>query len=264
MFGNTEKLLKRTKSRFVSFCCWFVYILPETISRLEIWFRFARSMFTFPRFCILPLKPRMPFYAVAKGRSPGIYKTWWVMWINLLSPSINEFHLRDDCKAQIEKFSGAAFKKFNTEAECNRFISERAAGSSTNTEGVQKPTIISNAVAQKALHTTPSGNKFTGGSRQGQRPTKFTAPQRQQPTRDSHSSATDDDVDVKFLANLGNCLKRRSTADQDTRKTKQGRYEFQTDKLGFVHVYTDGSCVNNGKVGARAGLGVYFGEDHPL
>lgn len=40
--------------------------------------------------------------------------------------------------------------------------------------------------------------------------------------------------------------------------------KFQQDGKGFVHVYTDGSCINNGKHTAAAGLGVYFGKDHPL
>lgn len=32
----------------------------------------------------------------------------------------------------------------------------------------------------------------------------------------------------------------------------------------FINVYTDGSCKNNGRVGARAGYGVYFGPNNPL
>ncbi|KAK1796016.1 hypothetical protein P4O66_009115 [Electrophorus voltai] len=31
-----------------------------------------------------------------------------------------------------------------------------------------------------------------------------------------------------------------------------------------VVVYTDGCCTGNGKTGARAGIGVYWGPDHPL
>lgn len=31
-----------------------------------------------------------------------------------------------------------------------------------------------------------------------------------------------------------------------------------------VVVYTDGCCSANGKVGARAGIGVYWGLNHPL
>lgn len=30
-----------------------------------------------------------------------------------------------------------------------------------------------------------------------------------------------------------------------------------------MHIYTDGSCINNGKKYARAGIGVYFGENDP-
>lgn len=33
---------------------------------------------------------------------------------------------------------------------------------------------------------------------------------------------------------------------------------------GFTEVYTDGACPNNGRGGARAGVGVYWGDHHPL
>lgn len=39
---------------------------------------------------------------------------------------------------------------------------------------------------------------------------------------------------------------------------------FETDDNGYVHVYTDGACENNGRVGARAGIGVWFADKHPL
>lgn len=37
--------------------------------------------------------------------------------------------------------------------------------------------------------------------------------------------------------------------------------KFLADVLQPVHVYTDGACTNNGKSGARAGVGVYFGPN---
>ncbi|XP_046455643.1 ribonuclease H1-like isoform X3 [Daphnia pulex] len=43
-----------------------------------------------------------------------------------------------------------------------------------------------------------------------------------------------------------------------------GDHPFQRDEDGFVHCYTDGSCEKNGQVGAKAGVGVWFGVDHPL
>lgn len=44
------------------------------------------------------------YYAVKEGRTPGIYKTW------------------DECREQVEGYSGAEYKKFNTEAEAKAFI----------------------------------------------------------------------------------------------------------------------------------------------
>lgn len=46
--------------------------------------------------------------------------------------------------------------------------------------------------------------------------------------------------------------------------TRYGKYDFMEDRDGYVHVYTDGACENNGKPTAVAGLGVYFGEGHAL
>lgn len=44
------------------------------------------------------------YYAVAKGKTPGIYFTW------------------DDCKAQVEGFSGAMYKGFTSLSEAENFI----------------------------------------------------------------------------------------------------------------------------------------------
>lgn len=68
-------------------------------------------------------------------------------------------------------------------------------------------------------------------------------------------------------------MAKRSKIDEDktndyTANIKQmekyGDYHFMEDNDGYVHVYTDGSCENNGRPNAIAGYGVYFGEGHPL
>lgn len=58
----------------------------------------------------------------------------------------------------------------------------------------------------------------------------------------------------------------RTTAftENIVKMTQYGRHTFMEDRDGFVHVYTDGACENNGKSTAVAGLGVYFGDGHPL
>ncbi len=57
------------------------------------------------------------YYAVAKGKTPGIYFTW------------------NDCKAQVEGFSGAVYKSFSTVSEAEDFISQRT-GMSENPQQV--------------------------------------------------------------------------------------------------------------------------------
>lgn len=40
--------------------------------------------------------------------------------------------------------------------------------------------------------------------------------------------------------------------------------QFHVDVDGRVPIFVDGSCFSNGKKDAKAGLGVYFGKDHPM
>jgi hypothetical protein len=40
---------------------------------------------------------------------------------------------------------------------------------------------------------------------------------------------------------------------------------FHVDSDGFVHVYTDGACSDNGKgLRSKAGIGVWWSHGHPL
>ena len=46
----------------------------------------------------------MGYYAVHKGRAPGVYKTW------------------DACKTQIHGYSGAIFKRFDNPWSAEKFV----------------------------------------------------------------------------------------------------------------------------------------------
>lgn len=54
------------------------------------------------------------YYAVAKGKTPGIYFSW------------------EDCKAQVEQFSGAVYKSFSTLEEAAGFIENAGVSVSEN------------------------------------------------------------------------------------------------------------------------------------
>ena len=47
------------------------------------------------------------FYAVKKGKQPGIYQTW------------------DECKQQVHGFSGAVYKSFSSLQEAQDFLVEK-------------------------------------------------------------------------------------------------------------------------------------------
>jgi ribonuclease HI len=63
----------------------------------------------------------------------------------------------------------------------------------------------------------------------------------------------------------GAAFKKFSTRDEaenfiaDNEKTDIYKTTFDPD----YYVYTDGSCSNNGRVNAMAGIGIYFGENDP-
>ena len=38
---------------------------------------------------------------------------------------------------------------------------------------------------------------------------------------------------------------------------------YTVDENGYTEVYTDGACSSNGRGNAQAGVGVWFGENHP-
>jgi ribonuclease HI len=106
------------------------------------------------------------FYAVKKGREPGIFRSW------------------EECKRQVNQYPGAVYKSFKTLPEAEEF----------------------NKVRYKRKLTSRSHDDRGGP------PTK-------------HS-----------------CV---------------------SDGAGVPVVYADGCCYGNGRVGAKAGMGVYWDDHHP-
>lgn len=50
---------------------------------------------------------------------------------------------------------------------------------------------------------------------------------------------------------------------QESHYTTQEK-NFTIGNEDYVDVYTDGACSSNGRRGAQAGIGVWFGDNHPL
>ena len=134
------------------------------------------------------------YYAVAKGRNPGVYNNW------------------DECKSEVHQYSRPVFKKFSSQAEAESFIQRN---SDSNTGSGYRG-------AEPA---------YGYGSGQG---------------RSTSSYGSYDDSDYEYAAP----------------KAKSSNYIV--DKDGYVNVYTDGACSSNGRDNSRAGIGVWFGDKHPM
>ncbi|XP_076755006.1 ribonuclease H1 [Xylocopa sonorina] len=143
---------------------------------------------------------------VAKGRKPGIYKTW------------------NECKLQVNQFSGPVFKKFNSQHEAEEFIKQNT-GQGTN----KKQTI---ATFGKRSH-----------------------PQIEKPSEVENKKPA-----AKKLKQ-DNSEECKKTIYIESKKVNG---EFSVDNRGYVNVYTDGACSSNGGKNPRAGIGVWFGDNNPL
>lgn len=195
-------------------------------------------------------------YLISKFQTRHIYTVFFFF-----------FFFRNDCQTQVNGFGGAIFKKFKSQQEAQQFVDGQPPNKKFKASKRSDP--ISKAKKSILLDDLSSKNAY---------PKRLTE---QEEIDDIANCAFDSDED-KFLK-LTEYPDDEPVADksraESTRKnvfdmkyespleTKEKIYSgltFHEDSKGFVHVYTDGSCENNGKRGAAAGLGVYFGESHEL
>ncbi|KAL7031635.1 hypothetical protein ACKWTF_007079 [Chironomus riparius] len=174
------------------------------------------------------LRQRLPamFYAVAKGKSPGIFKTW------------------PECQQQVKGFSGAVFKKFKTLNEAENFIKQNQTQS--------------NVLAD---YGTSSKRQLSNLEKKEQEEIEKVL---LEALEEEDMLIESSEPPKKKFKSMDGIEKSVDSVAMSPNMKKYGDYNFHVDSSGFVQVFTDGSCENNGKKHAIAGLGVYFGDDHPL
>jgi len=169
------------------------------------------------------------FYAVAKGRNVGIFSSW------------------DECKLQTEGYKGARYKSFMSENEAERFIAENTtssksfgvrSGDSSNVVGKLEEEIDRKRKA--ATLECPVARIFDVRTARNQNPTKHTNLQKEQET------------------DSGSRNKKHKSNDENHSVHSAIAKGFNVDNDGYIEVYTDGACTNNGKVNAKAGIGVFW------
>jgi len=146
------------------------------------------------------------------------------------SPGV--YHTWAECKASIDKYKGAVFKSFGSLEEAQDFARSRI-------KPTPPPGLLPFEKDDRCTCVCTCG-KFPG--------IELPIAKRSE---------------TEFIA-LGFPLKRK--IEENDRKSKKARViaNEQLDSRHSQVIYTDGACEANGRGGAKGGIGVYWGPNHPM
>lgn len=221
---------------------------------------------------------KMPYYAVARGRSVGIYNSW------------------AECEAQVKGFSGARYKKFDTPQSAQDFIGHEGGKNTAranNYYSKEPQTSLQSQSSNRNLkrsYSSATSSSYTSDKNQNNR--RYSRHSRDDTTSSEESDSDEAELVTNIVTKQLDDIEKRlnsfnktvnkivfkgskSPSRPEPRKTKLieppqtkrqrcNNNTFNEDSDGFVEVYTDGACSANGRQGARAGLGVYWGDGHSL
>ena len=187
------------------------------------------------------LSPSSKFYAVKNGRVPGIYTDW---------PSAQE---------QITGWQKPKHRCFTTRVEAQRFLDEderRASDSpSAETDGISVNYNAADMPMEAEIQqpANKKGKKGTGGMKTSV--LEYVEAEYEPGAAPLPSGAEDGfDPSIFLDSETGEIVYKTQEQRQATKPQPSG--VSQTEP---IRVHTDGSSLGNGKAGAFAGVGVYFG-----
>jgi len=205
------------------------------------------------------------FYAVAKGRQIGIFTKW------------------DEVQPLVNNFCGAKYKGFETKEQAQEFIDEFSDGK--NIAYKRPPVSVASGAASIGHKIDISREELLDlkASFESMRPnlTQMLEKIEENTAKINailNASNSTTDTGKRSLNESGEAKaepeqppgKRprntptASTAASTVASKTTNENGFTLDDEGFVTVYTDGSCENNGRPNARAGYGVWWADGHPL
>lgn len=223
---------------------------------------------------------KMSYYAVASGREIGIYKTW------------------AECEKNVKGYSNPKYKKFKTKAEAEVFLESNRLDKPKDQNNEEHVHTREDAVPLGKTKRKEAHDRLVKLVERRFGKSKDAEIESPPPAKEIEDSWPDDvefeegddsillvaAAEVEGISHIP--LKRKNTNEENdsgpsgpkvqkkySHESKIwepvglkyfGKFEFAIDSEGFVIVYTDGSCINNGQANPIAGYGVYFGEDHPL
>ena len=193
--------------------------------------------------------PSYKFYAVRSGRVPGIYTDW---------PS---------AQRQIIGWTKPKQKCFSTRAEAQRFLDEGDSKALEGTDGM--PLDKSNGMSEFSSSTPESSTRSTSSKKSKKTVSAINEISKaMKPFGFEYSEEYFDagmgplplDAEDGFDPNIildpvSGTLVYKTQTQMNTKKLQA----VSPNPDGMLRIYTDGSSIGNGKAGALAGVGVYFG-----
>lgn len=176
------------------------------------------------------------FYAVRAGKTPGVYMTW------------------PECQEQTAGFKGASYKSFPSREDAEAFVAGKNPPSMA-TDGTKQEKFYAIAIGKEpGIYTDWDTASVAIKGWKGPKYKKF----------DTRAEA------VEYIRAHGDEAGQKSIAGEvlepvsKKAKSKSGTDELEIeDDPSILHIYTDGSSLLNGRAGAAAGVGVWFGEGDP-
>tara|TARA_R110002003_G_scaffold120_3_gene10614 strand:+ start:9303 stop:10052 length:750 start_codon:yes stop_codon:yes gene_type:complete len=178
------------------------------------------------------------FYGVAIGHVPGVYTDY------------------SSVQAQTKNCPGAKHKSFATREEAQAFVNEFKRDASA-------PISLRGDLSETSSLAAGKGCKVGDNTSKHQKTTEEAVPShtngdiKWEPGLGPLPPGAEDGFDptLKLDAETGNISFK--TEEEQNRTKRQPTGDF----TGCINVYTDGSSLGNGQLGAVGGVGVYFGPN---
>jgi len=191
------------------------------------------------------------FYAVKSGRNPGIYTDW------------------TSAQEQIKGWTKPKHRLFQTRAEAQQFLDEDDGRASRAPEPTEADTGVvaddfggdQSAGATEKPPPAKRAKKTINGASKATKPApvEHNEADYEAGTAPLPADAEDGfDPNIILDAEAGQVVYKTLEQRQATKAISTG-----TAQTGPVRIHTDGSSLGNGKEGAFAGVGVYFGPSDP-
>ncbi|KAF2688771.1 ribonuclease H-like protein [Lentithecium fluviatile CBS 122367] len=194
-------------------------------------------------------RPPPAFYAVKVGHQPGVYYSW------------------ADTKAATSGVKNPVFKKFSSLAEAESFVGTSAAA--TPKPGKKKFYGVQIGHVPGVYTDYASVLEQVTGFKGGKQKSFMTREEAQNYVDEGRRLATAASTPISLKGHLNSAILSADTSEKSFKKQKKNDGSAAVPETndsyepGPLIIYTDGAAKGNGKLGAVAGIGIWFGPDDP-